>query len=243
METIKVVSTKKLLPEIVEEAKESGIEITEQEAIAIQPILTEEKEEQLLSWFDKNKTQPIVFTSANAVSSLGHYLGKKARREKNKLQVFCLSGRTKDAVMEAFPMATLAGSASSARALAHLILSKGINEAVFFCGNKRRDELPALLQENGVVVHEVVVYETVATPGIATEEMDAVLFFSPSAAESFFSLNQLKKNIVCFAIGQTTADSILKYSGNTIIISETPSQEGMLKALKAFKHLITKPDN
>jgi uroporphyrinogen-III synthase len=243
METIKVLSTKKLLPEVIEDARENGIDITEQEAIAVQPILTEEKEAQLLSWFDKETIQPIVFTSANAVTTVSHYLGKYTRREKKGLQVFCLSGRTKEEVMEAFPMAELAGTSSSAKALAQLILAKEVNEVVFFCGNKKRDELPGILKHNGVVVHEVVVYETVPTPFTTKEEMDAVLFFSPSAVDSFFSLNQLKKNIICFAVGETTADSILKYSGNTIIISDTPSQEGMLKALKAYKHLITQPDN
>src|SRR6478609_3485338 len=133
METIRVLSTKKLLPEIVEEAKENGIEITEQEAIAVHPILKEEKEEQLLSWFHKYSSQPIVFTSANAVSSLEHYLGKYLRGDKTRLQVFCLSGRTKEAVMEAFPIANFAGVASSAKALAQLILSRGINEVFFFC--------------------------------------------------------------------------------------------------------------
>jgi uroporphyrinogen-III synthase len=243
METTKVLSTKKLLPEIIEDAKENGFDIIEQEAIAIQPILTEEKEDQLLSWFNKKPIQPIVFTSANAVTCLGQYLGKHSRREKKDMQVFCLSGRTKVAVMETFPMAELAGTSSSAKALAELIIARGINEVVFFCGNKRRDELPGILKQNGVVVHEVVVYETVPTPFTTKEDMDAVLFFSPSAVDSFFSLNQLKKNIICFAVGETTADSILKYSGNTIIISDTPSQEGMLKALKAYKHLITQPDN
>jgi uroporphyrinogen-III synthase len=243
METIRVLSTKKLLPEIVEEAKENGIEITEQEAIAVHPILKEEKQEQLLSWFHRYTSQPIVFTSANAVSSLEHYLGKYLRGDKTRLQVFCLSGRTKEAVLEAFPIANIAGVAPSARALAKLILAKGINEVFFFCGNKRRDELPGLLKQNGAVAHEIVVYETVSTPCIATEEMDAILFFSPSAADSFFSVNQPKKNIICFAVGETTADSILKYSGNTIIISDTPSQEGMLKALIAYKNLNTHPDN
>src|SRR6476469_2685448 len=124
MKTIRVLSTKKLLPAIVEEAKENGIEISEQEAIAVQPILKEDKQEQSLSWFHRYTSQPIVITSANAVSSLEHYLGKYLRGDKARLQVFCLSGRTKEAVMEAFPIANIAGVASSAKALAQLILAK-----------------------------------------------------------------------------------------------------------------------
>ena len=60
---IKVVSTKKLLPEIIEEARENGIEITEKSAIATQPILTAEKKKQLLNWLNNNTTIPVVFTS------------------------------------------------------------------------------------------------------------------------------------------------------------------------------------
>ena len=236
---IKVVSTKKLLPEIIEEARENGIEITEKSAIATQPILTVEKKKQLLNWLHNNRTVPVVFTSSNAVSSLEECLGSQALSSIKGLKVFCLSGRTRDAVTQAFSMTELPGMASSGMALAKEILKKVIHEVVFFCGHKRRDELPDLLRQNGVVVHEIVVYETVSTPFIVKEDMDAIMFFSPSAVESFFTLNQLNKNIVCFAIGETTADSILKYSGNTIIISDTPSQEGMLKSLLAYKHLIT----
>ena len=229
METIKVLSTKKLLPEIIEDAKENGIDITEQEAIAIQPILTEEKEAQLLSWFDKETIQPIVFTSANAVTTVSHYLGKYTRREKKGLQVFCLSGRTKEEVMEAFPMAELAGTSSSAKALAQLILAKEVNEVVFFCGNKKRDELPGILKHNGVVVHEVVVYETEERPSALTKEYDGILFFSPSAVTSFFKTNKVPKHTQLFAIGKTTAETLRQYANRKIIVADASDKSELAK--------------
>jgi uroporphyrinogen-III synthase len=118
--------------------------------------------------------------------------------------------------------------------LAQKIVEYGVKEIVFFCGNKRRDELPTILREHNIAVHEVIVYETVEVPSVATNDIDAVLFFSPSAVNSFFSVNQLEKQTVCFAIGTTTADSIADYTDNKVIISEAPSQEMMLASLRFY---------
>ncbi len=78
------------------------------------------------------------------------------------------------------------------------------------------------------MVHEVVVYETVETPTVAADDIDAILFFSPSAVKSFFSVNQLKSGAICFAIGATTAAAVKEYSGNKVFISEAPTQEALL---------------
>ena len=86
------------------------------------------------------------------------------------------------------------------------------------------------------MVHEIIVYETVETPVTAIENIDGILFFSPSAVNSFFSVNQLNANTVCFAIGNTTAEAIAGFTGNKIITSEYTSQEMMLASLiKTYK--------
>ena len=111
-----------------------------------------------------------------------------------------------------------------------------MEKIIFFCGNKRRDELPDALKKAAIVVKEVIVYNTTETAQPATDDVDGVLFFSPSAVNSFFIVNRLKKNTVCFAIGKTTAKGVSQFSNNKIIISELPSQEGMLAAITRIFH-------
>lgn len=111
-------------------------------------------------------------------------------------------------------------TANTARALAGTIIGHGVQEVVFFCGNRRRDELPRLLQEHGIGVHEITVYETRDIPAPALADPDAILFFSPSAVGSFFSVNSIGPKTVCFAIGSTTAAAIADYTDNKIITPE-----------------------
>jgi uroporphyrinogen-III synthase len=79
-----------------------------------------------------------------------------------------------------------------------------------------------------------VIYETIETPQVSTEDIDGILFFSPSAVQSFFSVNQLKKETVCFSIGYTTAESVAGFTDNRIIISEAPSQEMILASVHFY---------
>ncbi len=224
-----VLSTKKLQPSLVESAKEQGIVVVEQEAIQVHPILTKEKWEEIFSLLER-RIKYAVFTSSNAVAALNKYLNEYVNHLPPQWKIFCLPGKTKDLLLEKEEVfGTIEGTADNAGALAELIISKEVKEILFFCGSKRRDELPAILQTAGVQVHEVVVYDTVETPVTIEEDFNAVLFFSPSAVQSFFAANQLKENIVCFAIGQTTANCVEKFTNNKLYVSQTPTQEAMLQ--------------
>jgi uroporphyrinogen-III synthase len=124
-------------------------------------------------------------------------------------------------------------TAENASGLAKKIIENGVQELVFFCGDRRRDELPTILSGSGIVVEEIIVYRTIETPVTQTGNLDGVMFFSPSGVQSFFSVNQLNKNTVCFAIGETTASIIRDYTDNKIITSEFPRQQS-LTATVAF---------
>lgn len=230
----KVLSTKKLEPSLVEQAKENDIEIIEQEFISIKSIRDQAILDKIVS-LTNDQIFNIALTSANAVDALNSYMHVGDTYYVFKWKIFCLSGKTKEAVLNARLLEkNIVGEATNARGLAKEIISQGVKEIIFFCGNKRRDELPSILKEAGIKVHEVVIYETVETPEISIADSDAVLFFSPSAVQSFFSVNTLKKDTVCFAIGQTTADSIADFIDNKIIVSEAPSQEMMLASVKFY---------
>lgn len=230
----KVLSTKKLEPSLVEKAKEKGIEIIEQEFILIRPIRNEETFRKITG-FAEDKKLIIALTSANAVGVLDSYMHVGDTFYVIDWKIFCLSGKTKEAVLSARLLGkNIIGEATNATALAKQIIQHGVQEIVFFCGNRRRDTLPTILEEAGIIVHEVVVYETLETPQVSTAGIDGILFFSPSAVQSFFSVNQLKKDTVCFAIGLTTADSIADFTDNRIIVSEVPSQEMLLGSVQFY---------
>lgn len=225
----KVLSTKKLESLLLERAKQEGIEITEQDAIVIKPIRTREKWDEIFSLLEK-KIRYAVFTSSNAVTSLKKYLNESINHLPPQWEIFCLSGKTKEVLREEEKLfGSIEATASSATELAQKIIASGAKELLFFCGNRRRDELPALLQNAGVQVHEVVVYEVRETPAFVRGDFDGVLFFSPSAVQSFFTANQLKEATVCFAIGRTTANSVKQATQNNLLISKEPTQEALLE--------------
>ena len=110
------------------------------------------------------------------------------------------------------------------------------SEVIFFCGDQRRDELPGLLKKNKIEVKEIVVYKTIATPKKIEKKYDGILFFSPSAVKSFFQENKLDDQTIPFAIGNTTADEIKKFSKNKIVISDMPDGKTVLqKAVEFFQ--------
>jgi uroporphyrinogen-III synthase len=176
-----------------------------------------------------NKNIDIVFTSANAVEMVKNYLEKNSSRN-----FFCISGKTRSALLPCIREEQIQATAEYGKDLAEKIIEQQAKEIIFFCGNRRRDELPTILKKAGINVHEVVVYETVETPVVTANDIDAVLFFSPSAVRSFFSVNQLKKNTVCFAIGQTTSNSIADFADNRIIASESPDQKTLLASVLLY---------
>ncbi len=221
-------------PSIVQYVKQNNIDIIEQEFISVQPVFPEEKFKQLID-LTNSEIRHVIFTSSNAVTALNDLLNKNNTISTNNWKIFCLSGKTKEAIINSiFPKENIVSVADNAAALAKKIIDEKIKEVIFFCGNKRRDELPSLLKNAGIKIHEIIVYETVETPTIATDEFKAVLFFSPSAVQSFFSLNQLKKDIICFAIGDSTADSIAGFSNNKIITCRYPSQEEMINSVQNY---------
>jgi uroporphyrinogen-III synthase len=243
MAKYKVLSTKKLEPLLIEQAKKNDIEIIEQDFISVKPIWNQETFDKILA-FINDKTLNIALTSANAVDSLNSYMHVSDTYYVVDWNIFCLSGKTKQAVMNALLLRkNILAEAGNAMELANKIISKGVKEIVFFCSAKRRDELPVALKNANIKVHEVVVYETTETPVTVVNDFDAVLFFSPSGVQSFFSANELNKDAVCFAIGRTTATSIATFAQNKIINSLAPDPKMMVEDLIEYFKQETTADN
>ncbi|MGE5519996.1 MAG: uroporphyrinogen-III synthase [Candidatus Dadabacteria bacterium] len=225
----KVLSTKELKASLVEQVKEKGIELVQKDFISIKPLSGLDEKIKLLL-----EEETLVFTSANAVNYIGKFLTNSQHRKK-AYQVFCLGGKTKQAVLQnGFDEVQIKAEGENASALAEKIIDSGVKEVVFFCGSKRREELPSVLANAGIKVDELAVYETIERPFKYDEDFDGVLFFSPSAVSSFFSNNHLKETSVCFTVGETTADAVKQHTSNKIIISKEPSQEEIINEVITY---------
>lgn len=60
-----------------------------------------------------------------------------------------------------------------------------------------------------------------------TKKIDGILFFSPSAVESYLKLNTIKDEM-CFCIGETTAEALENKKIKNIIIAVKPSVENVI---------------
>ena len=219
-----ILSTRELPAELLLEAKKKGMEIVVQSFIQVQPIFNDTLRQQVQPLF--RQSLHAVFTSANAVTAVAAYKDPGPVQ----WQVYSLdgaTGRELEISLQVKPEIT----ATHAKILAEKIAAKGtISEVIFFCGNKRREELPSILKQHNIAVREVVVYETTEKPVAVDTAFDAILFFSPSAVNSFFAANTLPAHTVCFAIGPTTAAALEPVTNNRIIISASTSAESMVQA-------------
>ncbi len=181
-----------------------------------------------------DKKANVVFTSSNALHAIAGLVSGK----KPGWTVFCLGNSTYELAKKIFGEMAIHETASNAAALAHRIIAgKKTNSVVFFCGNMRRDDLPAILKSENIEVTEITVYETTLTPKKLNKEYDAVLFFSPAAAESFFTNNVISPQTSLFAIGATTADAARRHTNNLIICADEPGKTELIN--KAINSLVS----
>ena len=218
-----ILSTKILKPYILQQLVDNDFNIIEHDFIKIEEI----KNNQFSSLINSHLPN-YIFTSKNAVRSFIKQAAD-SKIKMNKKAFFCaLSGETQKALLDEGFSATII--ADNAADLAHKISTeKSFKEALFFCGDKRRDKLPLILAEAGIKLTELILYKNIEQSKKIDNSFQAILFFSPSAIQSFFKENVLPKTTACFCIGYTTANAIKEYKlTNKIIVSNYPSQQVMI---------------
>ena len=234
---INILSTAPLDQQLLQLAKGRQINIEVIPFIHTKPDLTLQKQQQILELSSQKAT--VVFTSVNAVTAVCSLFS-----EPPPWSIYCMENATLNLVRTEFSEASVAGYASDATSLASKIIADKLSESiVFFCGNLRRDELPGLLQQNGIKVEQVVVYETQLTPVALNNKYNGILFYSPSGAESFFSLNKLGSDTTLFAIGETTAAALRRLSSNNIIVSQRPGKLNLVEAVIAHYKTLNLEDD
>ncbi len=210
-----ILSTKKLSAAQKELLLNTGLGFVEYEAITIE----------LLEITIKHTIQNAIFTSKNAVKAIKNY-GMIISN------CFCVGDTTKKLLEE--NGLNVVETAQNASDLAKIIIKKYKNDSfLFVCGNLRRDELPDLLKQNKIEVKEQIVYKTHLKSNKFNRMFDGILFFSPSAIQSYVSENKIEESIL-FCIGNTTASEARKHTDN-IIVANQPTVENVI--VQAVKHL------
>jgi len=119
--------------------------------------------------------------------------------------------------------------------LAEILYARYSNRIfTFFCGDKRRDDIPLILREKNIKIKEIGVYKTALVPKAFEQKFDGILFFSPTAVKSFMIKNHLGETPV-FCIGTTTASEAKNYTQNIIIATKPTIENVIVQVVKKFK--------
>jgi uroporphyrinogen-III synthase len=224
-----ILCTRPIDQHLIDKCAIAGLPVTVIPFIEIQMIASKELKQQVKQLSQLNLN--IVFTSKNAVKGITNLLDEIPADWK----IFCIGGITKESVVDFFGEDKIEATAKNASLLSKKIIEKsGLKEVIFFCGDSRLDDLPETLRTNNIKVQQIICYHTVQTPKELQEDYDAILFFSPTAAHSFFSSNTIRTDVVLFSIGKTTTSTIKTYCTNTVVTSEWPGQESLVE--KVFEY-------
>ncbi|WP_037318512.1 uroporphyrinogen-III synthase [Salegentibacter sp. Hel_I_6] len=211
-----VLSTKKISNSQRQLFLNSGLSLIEYDA-----ILTETTDFKLPS----EKIKNAIFTSKKAVNAVLDKIEAE--------NCFCVGQKTAEVLSyNGFHIQEIADYGKD---LAETITKKYTAETfTFFCGNKRRDEIPEILEYKNVQFTEIEVYKTGLNPQSFSQEFDGILFFSPSAVQSFTAKNELK-SAMAFCIGTTTASEAKKHTNNLIIATKPSIENVIVQVVKYFK--------
>ena len=223
MSQISILSTKTLSDEQRQAFIDADFDLLEQDFIEIKNNIFE------LNEINNN----LIFSSQNAVLSLMEQNGWEILKTKT---VFCVGIKTKELLeLNGFTVDVYMDYASELAEIITLIYNK--ESYTFLSGNLRMETLPKALKSAGITFNEIEVYQTELAPFKISdqENFDGILFFSPSAVESYLTSNKIKKEI-CFCIGSTTAKALELNKVKNIVIAETPTiDEVVLAVIEHYK--------
>lgn len=171
------------------------------------------------------KIENGIFTSQNAVAAIKN---KNIEIE----HVFCVGQKTKVALENLGYNVVL--HAENALELGQKINTQYPETSfTFFCGNKRRDELPKFLRKQNISFTEIEVYKTALNKKEFQRTFNAIMCFSPSGVQSYFETNKPQKEIIV-CIGNTTATAAKLYTDQIAIANTTSIESVIAKTVKVL---------
>jgi len=222
METKRILSTKKLLPNQKQFLLNAGLSVIEADFITVR----------YTPFTFTDIRQNLIFTSQNAVIS---FLKQEESRNYIHQPVFCVGIKTKEAAENAGY--TVAAVADYGEELAQIIVGSHAGESfTFFSGSLRRDIIPDALTNAGIAFNEIEVYQTILSPHKINTSLDGVLFYSPSGIESYLMENSITAE-VCFCIGTTTAQALEGITRNIMIANKPTVENVIVQCVNYYREL------
>ncbi|WP_432412193.1 uroporphyrinogen-III synthase [Rasiella sp. SM2506] len=219
-----ILSTKKLKPNQRDLLLGAGFSVVDYNAIGIE----------FLDFEMPSEIKNGIFTSQNSVRALiNNSEFTPSQWERAGVKVFCVGQKTK-ALLEQNKLKVVK-TTDYGEDLADFITKNHKNDSFhFFCGTIRREEIPKALLASKIEFIEVKTYKTTLKPKKFVQKWNGILFFSPSAVESFATENKIDTSIA-FCIGKTTAAEAQKYTSNVVVANTTSVESVIAKAVKTLK--------
>lgn len=199
----------------------------------------------------------IIFTSENAVRAVVKRAGVRGNLRNvagRRSRAAAVGPTTAAAAERAGFFVDYQAQTHSGAALANELGEKLRDQSVFLPRSDRANpDLPQLLRNYGAEVTEIVAYRTV-TPvnldegkiaAIVNGEVEAILFFSPTAVEHFVELlgpeklRDLHNRVAITAVGPITANALRQSGVGTLLVAEDTTADAVITALE--KHFATTP--
>jgi hydroxymethylbilane synthase len=170
----------------------------------------------------KKEKRNVIITSQNAVEAL---LANVAPEDLKFENIYCVGRKTKRLIERR--IGPVKHQEKNAEKLAGYLVEymEGL-EVTYFCSNLRLDTLPVILAENNIKVDEIEAYKTRHAPAEVDNDIEGVMFYSPSTVESYMLKNDADK--VAYCIGETTAAEARKYFSK-VRVAKIPTVESLIE--------------
>jgi uroporphyrinogen III methyltransferase/synthase len=191
----------------------------------------------------------IIFTSENAVRAVVKRAGVRGNLRNvagRRSRAAAVGPTTASAAERAGFFVDYQAQTHSGAALANELGEKLRGQTLFLPRSDRANpDLPQLLRNYGAEVTEVVAYRTV-TPvnldeqkiaAIVNGEVEAILFFSPTAVEHFIGivgtekLLDLQNHLAITAVGPITANALHQSGVDTLLVAEDTTTHAVIAIL------------
>jgi uroporphyrinogen-III synthase len=188
----------------------------------------------------------VAFTSPRSARAFADRIGALGVVTPSGTAVWVAGAGTAHALADALgpvrqPDAGAVGDRGAAAALADALVTSGLTGPVLFpCGDLRRDELPARLQDEGIEVVEVVCYRSVlageAEARRVAERAQVLVVASPSVADLLARACPPGVRPALVAVGPTTAAAARASGWPPARIASRPTAEALVAAVRAALH-------
>jgi uroporphyrinogen-III synthase len=192
----------------------------------------------------------IIFTSENAVRAVVKRAGVRGNLRNvagRRSRAAAVGPTTAAAAERAGFFVDYQAKTHSGASLANELGERLKNQAVFLPRSDRANpDLPGLLRNYGANVTEAIAYRTVTPVNLDREkiaaivhgEVDAILFFSPTAVEHFVGivgdkiLQVLQSSVAITAVGPVTANALNQAGVKNLIVAGETTSDAVIAALE-----------